>query len=126
MRAILRLLAVTALIGVAMADVKVTGKWSGTFSITRDNGESKDATAVMNLKQTGGEITGTVGPTNDEQFPIQKVKIDGDKITLEAEHGGQAIKFTLVCSADHITGEANMSSENGETAKVKLDLTREK
>jgi hypothetical protein len=119
-------LAVLALTGSANADVNVSGKWSGSFNITRDNGESKDSTAIMMLKQNGAEITGTVGPTEDEQFTVKSGKIEGDKITLEVDEHGHPIKFNLVFAADRITGEANMSRENGETAKAKLDVTRAK
>jgi len=90
------------------------------------HGESKDSTAILVLKQNGAEITGTVGPTEDEQFTIKSGQIDADKITLEVDEHGHPIKFNLVISADRITGEANMSRENGETAKAKLDVTRPK
>lgn len=120
---LLSLLALVALGGLAMADTNVTGNWSGSFNISNPNGESKDATAFLMLKQSGGDITGTVGPNEDEQFPIQKGKIEGDKITLVAEHDGHTIKLDLVLAADRITGEANMSGDEG-TMKAKLDLKR--
>lgn len=120
---LLSLLALVALAGLAMADTNVTGNWSGSFNISNPNGESKDATAFLMLKQSGGDITGTVGPNEDEQFPIQKGKIEGDKITLVAEHDGHTIKLDLVLAADRITGEANMSGDEG-TMKAKLDLKR--
>ena len=111
--------------GVAMADGNVTGKWSGSFNMTGPNGETKEATALSMLKQSGTDITGTVGPNEDEQVAIQKGKIEGEKITLEAKHDGHSIRFDLVLAADRITGEANMSGE-GQTAKAKLDVTRAK
>lgn len=120
---LLSLFALAALAGLAMADTNVTGNWSGSFNITNPSGESKDATAFLMLKQTGGDITGTVGPNEDEQFPIQKGKIEGDKITLVAEHDGHTIQLDLVLSADRITGEANMSGDEGKI-KAKLDLKR--
>lgn len=117
------LLAVFAL--TAVADTDVTGKWSGSFKVTAPNGESKDDTAFLVLKQNGSEITGTVGPTEDQQFPIQKGKIEGDRITIEADHEGNPIKLTLMVAADHIKGEATISHE-GETANATLDVTRVK
>lgn len=120
---LLSLFALAALAGLAMADTNVTGNWSGSFNITNPSGESKDATAFLMLKQTGADITGTVGPNEDEQFPIQKGKIEGDKITLVAEHDGHTIQLDLVLSADRITGEANMSGDEGKI-KAKLDLKR--
>ena len=120
---LLSLLVLAALAGLAMADTNVTGNWSGSFNITNPNGESKDATAFLMLKQNGADITGTVGPNEDEQFPIQKGKIEGDKITLVAEHDGHTIQLNLVMAADRITGEADMSGDEGKMT-AKLDLKR--
>ena len=106
-------------------DVDVSGKWIGSFNITNPDGETNESTAVLNLKQSGTEITGTVGPNEDEQAAIQKGKIEGNKITMEAEHHGHTIKFDLTLAADRITGDANMSRD-GQTAKAKVDVTRAK
>ena len=114
-----------ALVGLAMADVDVTGKWSGSFNVTTPSGETHESTALMVLKQSGSTITGTVGPNEDDQVAIKEGKIEGSKITLEADHDGQTLKFALVFAADRITGEANMSHD-GQSATAKLDLTRAK
>jgi hypothetical protein len=125
MKTLLCFLVLAALACAATADVDVTGNWSGSFITTGPNGETKDGTALLVLKQSGTDITGTVGPNADEQFPIQKGKIEGDKITLEADHDGHTLKIALVLAADRITGEANMSGE-GQTMKGKIDVTRAK
>jgi len=125
MRTLLCLLVLAALVGVASADVDVTGKWSGSFNATNPGGETKESTALLMLKQSGTDITGTVGPNEDEQFPILKGKIDGDKITLEADHDGHTMKFDLVLAAGRITGEAQMSRD-GQTMKAKIDVGRVK
>lgn len=118
--------ALAAFAGLAAADVNATGNWSGTFNVTRSNGERSDSTAFLKLKQTGSEITGTVGPNELEQFAIQKGKLDGDKITLEAvDPNGHKIKFDLKVHGDRITGEANMSDAN-DSAKATLDVKRVK
>jgi preprotein translocase subunit SecD len=116
------------LLGLALsaAAADVTGKWSGSFNMTRPNGETKEAEAMLDLKQNGSEITGSVGPNESERYPIAKGKIEGNKITLESAEGeGPAIKFDLVLEGDHIKGDASASKE-GETLKAKLDLTRMK
>jgi hypothetical protein len=125
MKIFLCFLMLAAFAGLAMADGDVTGKWSGSFNMTGPNGEMKESTAMLVLKQSGTDITGTVGPNEGEQIAIQKGKIEGAKITLEAEHDGHSIKFDLVLAADRITGDANMSGE-GQAAKAKLDVTRSK
>jgi len=126
MKKLIGLLLLAALASVAFGDTNVTGKWTGSFNITRNTGESNDSTALLVLNQKGAEITGTVGPSEDKQFPIKAGKIEGDKITMEANDGGHAIKFALVVSGERITGQADMSGENGETATAKLDVTRQK
>ena len=71
MKTVLLLTVLAALVGgVALADVDVTGKWTGSFNPTGPNGETKESTAVLILKQSGATITGTVGPTEGEQYPI--------------------------------------------------------
>ena len=125
MKTLLCLLIVAVLAGVAMADVDVSGKWSGSFNVTSPDGETHESTAVLILKQSGTTITGTAGPNEDQQFNIQNGKIDGSKITLEVDHDGQPIKMDLVLAGDRITGEANMSHD-GQTAKAKLEVTRAK
>jgi len=125
MRVFLIVLVLTAVAGIAMADTNVTGNWAGSFNITRPNGDTNDSTAFLVLKQTGSEITGTVGPNESEQFPIKKGKIEGERITLEADHDGRAIKLDLKLDADRISGEVNMSDAN-DTAKAKLDVKRVK
>jgi len=105
------------------ADVNV--KWSGSFNITGPDGEVKEDTAFLVLKQNGAELTGTVGPREEEQFPIEKGKIEGDKITLEASAKGSVIKFELVLAGDHIKGDAN-GTHDGDAMKAKLDVTRVK
>src|SRR5215831_4061146 len=111
MRILLWFVMLAAFAGFAVADVNVTGKWSGSFIATGPDGQTKDSTAVLVLKQNGSEITGTVGPNEGQQHEITKGKIEGDKITLEAADGGHAIKFDLVLDGDRITGEANAAGE---------------
>jgi hypothetical protein len=125
MKTILLFVLMTALAGVALADTDVTGKWSGSFNATGPNGETKETGAVFMLKQNGADITGTVGPTEEDQLPIQKGKIEGDKITLETDHDGHTMTFSLVLASGRIKGEAQMSRD-GQTMKAKIDVTRVK
>jgi hypothetical protein len=104
----------------------VTGKWSGSFDITGPDGETKADTAFLNLKQDGGKITGTAGPSEDKQFEIKTGKIDGDKIALEVviEDGG-VLTFDLALAADHIKGDVK-GQMGDEKMTAKLDVTRVK
>ena len=110
---------------IAIADTNITGKWTGSFKSIGPDGDARESTAVIMLKQNGSEITGTVGPTDNDQQMAVKGKIEGDKITLTSEDEGRAITFVLVLAADRITGDMNMV-HSGQTAKAKLDVTRVK
>jgi hypothetical protein len=114
-----------AFAGFAIADGNVTGKWSGSFNAIGPDGQTKDSTAVLVLKQSGSEITGTLGPNEGEQHEITKGKIEGDKITLESTDGGLALKFDLALVGDRITGEVKAVGE-GRNLKAKIDVKREK
>ncbi|HTP31985.1 MAG TPA: hypothetical protein VMJ75_07425 [Candidatus Acidoferrales bacterium] len=125
MRIFLCFLVLAAFAGLAVADENVTGKWSGSFNMIGPDGQTKDSTAVLVLKQNGSEITGTVGPNEGEQHEITKGKIAGDKITLETADGEIAIKFELAVAGDRMTGDANATGE-GRNLKAKIDVKREK
>jgi hypothetical protein len=119
---------ICALLAIALtataADTNVTGKWSGSFVMSGPDG-SKEGTAFLNLKQEGVAITGSVGPEEGEQYPIKTGKIDGDKISLDVDHNGRTMKFTLVLADDHIKGDASISGE-GPAMTAKLDVARAK
>jgi hypothetical protein len=122
-RTIFCILLLCALAFVAVADTNVTGKWTGNFKVMGPDGE--EGTALLMLKQTGSDITGSVGPEEGEQHTITKGKIEGDKISLLVEEEGRTLKFELVLAGDRITGDASMSHE-GQTRQAKLDVTRAK
>lgn len=114
-----------AVAAISMADTNVEGKWTGSFLMKTGGGESHDSTIVLNLKQEGATITGTAGPSEDQQWPISKGKIDGGKITMEVQSDGPLIKFELVLEGEHLKGDAHASHE-GEELTAKLDATRAK
>ena len=125
MRGIFCILVLGVLALVAAPDTNITGKWTGSFNLISEDGQTKDSTALLVLKQTGNEITGTVGPNDDEQHAITKGMIDGDKITLESADGALTIKFDLKLTGDRISGDVNAAGD-GRTLKAKLDVTRAK
>jgi hypothetical protein len=104
----------------------VTGKWSGSFDITKD-GETKADIALLDLKQTGSKITGTAGPNADKQMPIRVGLIDGNTIKIEVEQEGDdpVIYMSLVVDGDHMTGDAKAEKDDKKMS-AKVDLKREK
>ena len=124
MKTLLGILLLSA-VALTAAGTNITGKWTGTLTLIEADGGTRDDSAFMILKQNGTEITGSVGPNEERQFPITKGTIDGDRITMEADHEGQILKFALVLKDDRITGDASMSHD-GETGKGKINVTRVK
>jgi hypothetical protein len=107
----------------SLAAADLTGKWTGSFDTTGPDGEMKQSTAYMDLKQNGSEVTGTAGPNQNRQWPIMKGKIDGDQITFEVQSDGPLMKFELRLVDEHLKGEAH-AERDGKTMKAKLDLTK--
>ncbi len=100
----------------------VTGKWSGTFSP-----EGQDASnAFVILKQAGSTVTGSAGPDENQQWPLNNGKIQGNKLTGEvASPDGVVYKLDLVLEGEHIKGNITMSRE-GQTMKATIDVTKVK
>ena len=105
----------------------LTGKWSGKFDITTADGEQKPDQAVMNLKLEGAAVTGTAGPSEDEQWTISKGKLEGTKLTFEVIPEGDSQKglivFDLVFDGDTIKGTAK-GHQGDEQMSAKVDLKR--
>lgn len=125
MKIFLCLFALAALALAVPADVDVSGKWTGSFVRTGPEGNGDTSPALLVLKQTGGEITGTAGPNDGEQFPLKKGSISGDKVTIEIQHENQSIRLELVVAGEKMKGEIQMSRD-GQTRTGKLEVERAK
>lgn len=108
-----------------LADVGIAGKWTGSFVADSGNGETHDSTVVLILKQEGNRVTGTVGPSEDERWPIKSGKVEGDKVTLEVETDGPVVTLNLVLSGEHLKGDAH-ATRDGQSRSAKLDAMRAK
>jgi hypothetical protein len=114
------MLATTLALSTTLWAWDLTGRWTGTFQPT--DGESGGALLV--LKQTGNELTGTAGPNENEQSPIKNGKIDGDKITFDLERENGTMHFELTASGKRLSGTINREHD-GEKQTAKLDVTKE-
>ncbi len=101
-----------------------TGKWSGAFLLTSP--EQKDDVVLLDLKQKGTELTGTAGPSTEEQWPL-KGTVDGNKLAFEVQHGGggPAIKFALTFADGHLKGDA-VAEMDGMKLAARIDVQRVK
>jgi len=96
----------------------VSGKWSGSF---KPDNEENPLPLFLVLKQDGGSLTGSGGPTETEQHPMQNGKIDGDHLVFEVNAGKGTFYFDLKIAGDEITGGLQMKRDSvTRTAKVSL------
>jgi hypothetical protein len=119
----LALLALVLALAASAADI--TGTWSGTFTITMPDGKTSDDTVHLVLKQNGATISGTAGPSADQQLPIAKGSIAGNKVTLELPIPDGMFKFDVTLEGDHLRGDVIRTS-GAESVKAKMDATRAK
>lgn len=105
----------------------VTGKWSGTGELNRPDGSTDSGPVYVDLKQNGQEVTGTVSTGEERQWPIQKGKLEGQKLSFEvstpAGEGTRVFKVELTLTEDgHLEGtvEAQDSAANKITGKLSL------
>ena len=111
------------------AAADLTGKWTGSFNPTGPDGQSHEDVVYMDLKQTGTELKGQVGPSETKNWAIVKGKIDGTKVNFDVEmtEGAQAaiISFTLTLVDNHLKGNAAVEV-NGQKMTAVVDVTRSK
>jgi opacity protein-like surface antigen len=124
MKKILLCLCLAAMMAMAAAAADVSGKWSGTF--TPEGRDASSAFAV--LKQSGTTVTGSAGPSENEQWPDLKGTIKGDKVVVEVKSAsdGAVYKCDLVLAGDRLKGDVSATSSDGRTLKAKMDIARVK
>ena len=106
----------------------VTGNWDATFTATRPDGTSQSITFTFHLTQKGKVVTGTIGPTPERQWKVEKGIVDGAKVTFEAQQTDTSRplrSFTLTLVKDRLQGTQTLSA-NGQTAEVKVEAVRAK
>lgn len=107
----------------------VTGTWKGTIKIVIDDMPARDDTALMTLKQTGADVTGSVGPNEQDQNPISKGKVETVKgvtaVTFEITTEGPVILFELKIVEGRLKGTARAEFE-GRKFRAELDVERAK
>ncbi len=118
-RKLLTNLAVAALAVSALA-AEVAGKWSVTIATAEGT-----ITGLASLKQTGGEITGWVGPSEKDPIPVTG-KFKKDKLVLKTHpQPGRTVAFDeveLAIDGDTMSG----AIERGSHGKGTIRFVRSK
>ena len=115
------------LFAMTLSGADVTGKWSGTYDVTISDGNSDGNTmkgrVYMVLTQSGPDLTGTIGPDEQQQSQIAKGKVEDDRITFENQTEGPLMRFELRLDNDRIRGEGKGEME-GTKIRAKIELAR--
>jgi hypothetical protein len=117
-----KLLACLLLFGVALSAAELTGKWTGSFDITKANGETEANSAYMDLKEVHGMVTGTAGPDTEKQWSLRNGKLDGQALTFEVKGDQEGVMvFQLTFDGEVIRGTCT-GTDDGEKMTAKLLL----
>lgn len=96
----------------------LTGKWSGSFKV---DGGDHSVPQLFILKQDGTKLTGSGGPDQSEQYPIENGKVDGDHVNFELTTGEWRFTYNLKISGATLAGDLELNGVNdSRTAKVSL------
>jgi hypothetical protein len=122
MKRILLCLFVSIGLALAATAADISGKWTGAF--TSDSGEG--GSAYLILTQSGTKITGSGGPSADEQWPGLQGSVNGNKVSFQVKSpdDGTIYKCDLVLDGDHLSGDVTFSQPDGQPMKGKLTLAR--
>jgi hypothetical protein len=116
------LLALLLIAPVAGAQTDLTGTWTGPFIMTLD-GQQRDDSALVILKQKWTELTGSAGPNADQQWPILKGKVEGTSVEFDVQADEPLIHFSLKLVEGHLKGEAK-GEHDGRKLTATVDLQR--
>lgn len=106
----------------AQPTASFTGKWEGTFTLTRPDGTIADPRPIeFNLTQKGKELTGTAGPA-DQQTKLEKGVVTAGKATFDVPlPNGSKFKFALTIVKGRLQGDMTGERDGAVTGKAKVD-----
>jgi hypothetical protein len=110
-----------AFVATRKASAGISGEWSGEWEVSPDGGPGPH---YMVLKQNGETVTGTAGPSPEQQLPIRNGKLVGDALTFDIGiPNGPSIRFEFKVLGAAMQGEAVLTM-NGVERKFKLTAKR--
>jgi hypothetical protein len=110
----------------APAGPDFTGTWAGTIAIPEKGKRVKNPLHAA-FKQSGDELTGTIGPEAKAQLGISKGRVEttkfGTVVTFDMAGAGFVMHFELVPDGTALRGVARLDGEKA-TAPVELVLVK--
>ena len=107
----------------ALCAADVSGKWSGTSEFVNRGGETRTIPVNLTLQQNGEQVTGTAGPSAEQQQQIQNGKFDGNQLTFEVSDGEGKAMVSLTLAGEALKGEAKYHREYG-IITIKISVER--
>jgi hypothetical protein len=105
----------------------LTGNWNAKFTMTRPDGTSQSITFTFHFTQKGKVLSGTIGPTPERQWKVEKGVVDGAKVTfvVQQPEGPTLRSFTLTHAKGRLTGTMKLE-RGGDTGEATVDAERAK
>lgn len=101
----------------------VAGNWEG--GAFRSDG-TQTMSLVLMLKESADKVTGTVGPSAEEQIPISNGKLEADKLKFEVITDEGVYYVDMTVAGDDLTGKAVRKIDGQDSPPMKLVLKRSK
>ncbi len=99
-----------------------TGTWTGSLLVPGPNGEQAHPAHLV-LKQEGAKLTGTAGPSAEEQYAIEKGTAEEDRLTFEVPKEGHMMKSALKLEGDQMSGMV-LREREGVKESARLEVKR--
>ena len=105
----------------------LTGDWNAQFTMPRSDGTTQSITFTFHFTQKGKVLTGTIGPSPDRQWKVEKGVVDGTKVTFEVTQpeGPTQRSFALSLTKGHLLGTMKLA-RGDQKAEAKVDAERAK
>jgi hypothetical protein len=105
----------------------LSGNWNATFTMTRPDGSSQSITFTFHFTQKGKTLTGTIGPTPERQWKVEKGLVDGAKVSFEVEQpeGPTQRSFALTLVKGRLEGTMKLA-RGAQTGEAKVEAERAK
>jgi len=103
----------------------VSGKWSGTLDVKREDGSTKAEPAYLILRQEAATLSGSAGPHEGEQLSLKNGQVEGDRVTFEITMGNdRTVAFDLKVKGDQLEGDLSGPSKDGTRRMARLSVKR--
>ncbi|MBS1854460.1 MAG: hypothetical protein JST11_03770 [Acidobacteria bacterium] len=102
----------------------VSGKWAGKTRMSI-SGRIEEDTMFLTLKQEGARVTGTAGPTQEQQAAIRNGKIEEDRVTFELPVPNGIFVFDVRLAGDRLKGTL-IANAQGQEFHATIEAARSK